>query len=79
MRFRRFVVLGKVAENAALFFAAEGRIGHDDIDPVSVADLAQRKAQAVQRIDLGDSRPCKTRFICASRYGSGLASPPKML
>ena len=27
----------------------------------------------------GDSRPCKSRFICASRYGSDLASPPKML
>ena len=52
MRFRRFFVLGKVAENAALFFAAERRIGHDHIDAVSVADLAERKAQAVQRIDL---------------------------
>ena len=45
-------VFGKVAEDAALFFAAEGRVGHDDIDAVSVADFSQREAQAVQRIDL---------------------------
>ena len=47
-RFRGLFVLGKVAEDAALFFAAEGRVGgHDDIDAVSVADLAERKAQAI--------------------------------
>ena len=45
-------VFGKVAEDAALFFAAEGRVGHDHIDAVAVTDLAQRKTQAVQRIDL---------------------------
>jgi len=45
-------VFGKVAENAPLFFAAEGRVGHNDIDGVAVANLSQRKAQAVQRIDL---------------------------
>src|SRR5262245_313106 len=46
-------VFGKVTEDAALFFAAERRVGHDDIDAVSVADLPKRKAKAVQRIDLG--------------------------
>ena len=50
--FGGLLVFGKVAEDAALLFAAEGRIGHDHIDAVSVADLAQRKAQAVERIDL---------------------------
>src|SRR3989304_3385056 len=51
-RFGGLFVFGEVAENAALFFAAERRVGHDDIDPVFVADFPQRKAQAVQRIDL---------------------------
>ena len=50
--FGGLLVFGEVAEDAALFFAAEGRVGHDDIDAVSVADLAERKAKAVQRIDL---------------------------
>ena len=50
------LVFGEVAEDAALFFAAEGRVGQDDIDAVSVADLAQREAQAVQRIDLRATR-----------------------
>ncbi len=50
--FGGLLVFGEVAEDAALFFAAERRVGHDDIDAVSVADLAERKAQAVQRIDL---------------------------
>ena len=72
-------VFGKVAEDAALFFAAEGRVGHDDIDPVFVADLPQRKAQAVQRIDLRRFQTVQNRFIWAKRYGSGFASPPKML
>ncbi len=40
-------IFGKVAEDAALFFAAEGRVGHDDIDAVSVADFSQWKAKAV--------------------------------
>jgi hypothetical protein len=46
------LVFGEVAEDAALFFAAEGRVGHDDIDPIFVADLPQRKAKAVQGINL---------------------------
>ena len=51
-RFRRLHVLGEVVQDAALLLAAEGRVGHDDLDALSVADLAQRKAQAVPRIDL---------------------------
>ena len=46
-------IFGEVAQDSPLFFAAEGRVGHDDIDPVFVADLAERKAKAVQWIDLG--------------------------
>src|SRR5215475_4041563 len=44
---------GKLPRMATLLFTAEGRIGHDDIHSVSVANLSQRKAQAVQWIDLG--------------------------
>src|SRR5262249_33735814 len=50
--FGGLLVFGKIAKDTALFLAAEGRVGHDDIDPVFVADLSQRKAQAVQRINL---------------------------
>ena len=55
--FGGLLVFGKVAEDAALFLAAERRVGHDYIDAVSVADLAQRKTQAVQRIDLRRFEP----------------------
>ena len=41
------LVVGKVAVDAALLLAAEGRVGQDDVDAVSVADLGQREAQAV--------------------------------
>ena len=42
-----------------------------------VADLAEAEAQRVASESIcGASSPCSTRFICASRYGSGLASPP---
>ena len=78
--FGGLLVFGKVAEDAALFLAAEGRVGEDDVDAVFVADLAQREAQAVAADrSAAISRPCSSRFICASRYGSDFASPPKML
>jgi hypothetical protein len=76
--FGGLLVFGEVTEDAALFFA-ERRIGHDHIDAVAVADLAKRIPQAIQRIDLGDSSPCRTRFICASRYGSGLMQGPRLV
>ena len=38
--FGRLLVFGEVAEDAALFFAAEGRVGQDHVHAVSVADLA---------------------------------------
>ncbi len=73
-------VFGEIAEDAALFFAAERRIGQDDIDAVFVADFSQSERERLFNGSIcGDSRPCRSRFICASRYGSGLASPPKML
>src|SRR5262249_38155556 len=36
-------VLREVTKDATFFLAAEGRVGHDDINPVFVADFAQRK------------------------------------
>ena len=44
---------GKVGEDAALFFAAEGRIGQDDVHAIFVADFLQWKAEAVEGVDLG--------------------------
>ena len=38
--FRGLLVFGEVAEDAALFFAAKRRVGHDDIDAVFVADFS---------------------------------------
>ena len=43
--FGGLLVFGKVAEDAALFFAAEGRVGHDDIDSVSVADFSSVESE----------------------------------
>ena len=34
------LVVGEVAEDAALLLAAEGRVGQDHVDAVAVADLA---------------------------------------
>ena len=88
--FGGLLVFGKIAEDAALFFAAEGRVGHDDIDAVSVTDLAQREAQAVQWIDLrrfqtvqvpGSSAPADTavtwphRRRCSESAASGDLRP----
>ena len=42
--FGGLLVFGKVAEDAAFFFAAEGRVGHDDIDPVLITDLSKGEA-----------------------------------
>ena len=77
--FGGLLVLGEVAVDAALLLAAEGRVGQDHIHAVSVADLAQREAQAVARIDLRRLQAVQEQVHLASRYGSGLASPPKML
>ena len=43
--FGRLLILGEVAKDAALLFAAEGRIGQDHIDAVSLADLRQLEAK----------------------------------
>src|SRR5699024_2187028 len=45
--FRSLHVIGEIATNTSLLLAAEGRIGEDQADAVPIADLAQRKAQAV--------------------------------
>ena len=46
------LVFGKVRQDAPLLLAAEGRIGHDDVHAILVADLAQRKAEGVFRVNL---------------------------
>ena len=50
--FGSLFIFGKVAEDASLFFAAERRVGHDDIDPVFVADFSQRESEGCSRINL---------------------------
>jgi hypothetical protein len=46
-RFRALFILREITQDAALFFAAEGWVGHDDIDTVSVADFPQWETEAV--------------------------------
>ena len=51
-RFARLLVFRKVGEDAALFFAAEGRIRQNNVPAISIADFFERYAQAIERIDL---------------------------
>ena len=45
-------VFRKVRKDAPFFLASEGRVRHDDVHAVSVADLAQGKTQGIARINL---------------------------
>ena len=56
-------VFGEIAVNAALFFAAEGRVGEDHIHAVFVADFGELEAKSVHGSICGASRPCRSRFI----------------
>ena len=47
--FRGLFVFGKIALNAALFFAAEGRIGEDNIHAVFLADVGELEPERVVR------------------------------
>ena len=50
------LVVGEVAEDAALFLAAEGRVGQDDVDAVLVADLRELESEGVAGIDAAARR-----------------------
>src|ERR1041384_1847133 len=50
--FGGLLVFGKIGEDAALFFSAEGRIGQDNIYAVSIADFFQREPQTIDGSDL---------------------------
>ena len=76
-RLGRLPVVGEVALDARLLLAAERRVGEDHVHPVVLADLGQLEAQALPGSICGASRPCSSRFIWHSRYGSGFGSPPK--
>jgi hypothetical protein len=56
-RFGRLLVFGEVAQDAALLFAAERRIGQDDVHPVAVANPVERESQAVLGVDLRAFQP----------------------
>ena len=70
--FGGLLVFGEVAEDAALFFAAERRVGHDDIDAVFVADLAEGEAQAVQGIDPGRFQAGQNQIHLGEQIGKRL-------
>src|SRR5256885_17184854 len=55
--FRSLLVGGEVALNAAFLLAAEGWVGEDDVNTVTVTDLAKRLAQAVAKRDTGVFQP----------------------
>ena len=51
-RLRRLLVLGEIAQDAALFFAPKGRVGHDHVHAVLVAHFPQRFIEGIVRSDL---------------------------
>jgi hypothetical protein len=55
--FRSLLVLGKVALDALLLLAAEGRVGEDHVHPVLLPDLGELVAQRIARVDLGRVQP----------------------
>src|SRR5260221_3442181 len=71
------LVLWEIALDAALFLAAEGRIGDDDIDAIPFADLGELVAERVAGIDLRGVEAVRRRFIWQSRYGSDFGSQPR--
>ena len=75
-RLRCLLVLGKVAQDAALLLASEGWIGQDHVHPVLVTYLSQGKAQAVLRVDLRKLQTMQEQVHLAEHVGQrlGLAS-----
>ena len=51
-RLRRLFVAREIGENTAFFFAAERRIGEDDIDAIFLADLGYLNCKRIVRTDL---------------------------
>jgi hypothetical protein len=50
-RFGGLHIIGKIAQDAPIFFAAEGGIGEDDIHPVLVADFFEGDGDGVAVVD----------------------------
>ena len=74
------LVVREVVLDALLLLAAERRVGQDHVHAVLVADLGELDVAGCSPSSIcGASRPCSSRFIWQSRYGSGFASCPKML
>ena len=46
-------IVGKVAENAALFLAAKRRVGENHVHPFAVANFLERKTQRVAGVNVG--------------------------
>jgi hypothetical protein len=72
-------VFGEIALDALLLLAAEGRVGEDHVHALAFADVGELEAEGVAGIDLRASRPCSSRFIWQSRYGSDFGSQPKRI
>lgn len=77
-RFSSPAILREVGQNSRLFLAAERRISQNHLDAITLTDLRELEAaQRVSKLNVGASRPCKSRFICASRNRKEESSPPR--
>ena len=66
------LVVGEVALDALFLLAAEGRVGHDHIHPVLLADLGELETQGVARIDLRGIETVEEEVHLAEQIGQGL-------
>jgi len=65
--FGGLLIFGEICKDAFFLFTAKGRVCHDDIHPILVADFPKWKAKRVFRVDLRYSRPWRSRFIWQRR------------
>lgn len=74
-RLGRLLVFGEVAEDALLLLAAEGRVGQDQVHPVTAPDFRDLLGKAVPLVICGDSRPLSSRFSLNKHERQGLGVP----
>ena len=70
------LVIGEVPLDALFLLAAEGRVCHDHVHPVLLADLGQLETQGIARIDPGGVEAVEEEVHLAEqiRQGFGLAA-----
>ena len=69
---RRLLVLRKIALNALLLLAAEGRIGQDHIHPIPLADVRELEPKRIAGINLRRVEPMQQQVHLAEQIRQGL-------